>query len=46
VLEDAEFLAEPFTHTLEWRSSGYAELSTFTCDQDQAKRFMFEPPRP
>jgi hypothetical protein len=46
VLEDPEFLAEPFTHTLEWRSSGYAELSTFTCDQDQAKRFMFEPPRP
>ncbi len=46
VLEDPEFLAEPFTHTLEWRSSGYTELSAFACDEDQATRFMFEPSRP
>ena len=45
-LEDPEFLAEPFTHTLEWRRSGYAELLTFECEEDQATRFMFEPPRP
>lgn len=45
-LEDPEFLAEPFTYTLEWRSSGYTELLTFTCEVDQATRFMFEPPRP
>ncbi len=45
-LEDPEFLAEPFTYTLEWRSSGYPELLTFTCEEDQATRFMFEPPRP
>ena len=45
-LEDPEYLAEPFTHTLEWRSVGYPELLTFTCEEDQATRFMFEPPRP
>lgn len=45
-LEDPEFLAEPFTYTLQWRSSGYPELLTFTCEEDQATRFMFEPPRP
>lgn len=44
-LEDPEYLAEPFTHTLEWRSSGYLELLTFACEEDQATRFMFEPPR-
>jgi len=45
-LEDPEFLADPFTHTLEWRSSGYTELLTFACQEDQATRFMYEPPRP
>lgn len=43
LLEDPEYLLEPFTHTLEWRSSGYTELSAFTCDPEQAQRFMFEP---
>jgi hypothetical protein len=46
VLEDPEFLAEPFMHSLEWRSSGYAELSPYACDIDQAARFMFDPSRP
>jgi len=45
-LQDPEFLAEPFTYTLEWRSTGYPELLTFTCEEDQATRFMFESPRP
>lgn len=46
LLEDPEFLAESFSHTLEWRSSSYTELSTFTCSRAQAMRFMFESPRP
>jgi hypothetical protein len=46
LLEDPEFLAEPFRHTLEWRSAGYPALSPFTCSPEQAVRFMFEPQRP
>ena len=45
-LEDPEFLAEPFTYTLEWRASGYPELSAFACEVDQATRFMAEPAAP
>jgi len=43
MLEDPEFLAEPFTGTLEWHQSVYAEISAFGCTLDQATRFMSEP---
>jgi hypothetical protein len=43
MLEDPEFLAEPFTGTLEWHQSAYAEISAFGCTLDQATRFMSEP---
>jgi len=43
-LEDPEFLAEPFTGTLDWHQSTYTEISAFGCTVDQASRFMPEPP--
>ena len=43
-LEDPEYLAEPFTGTLEWRYLPHLELAAFDCDIEQATRFMFEPP--
>ncbi len=46
LLEDPEYLAEPFEYTLEWRSSGYSELLTYACEASQAARFMYEPQRP
>jgi len=46
LLEDPEYLAEPFRHALEWRASGYAALSAFACDESQATRFMLEPSHP
>ena len=46
LLEDPEYLAEPFEYTLEWRSSGYPDVLPFACEESQATRFMFEPPRP
>jgi len=44
--EDPEYLAEPFVHTLEWRSSGYTQLSPYACALDQARRFMYGASRP
>lgn len=41
-LEDPEYLAQPFTGTLEWRYSGYSEISAFGCELEQATRFMYE----
>jgi hypothetical protein len=46
VLEDPEYLAEPFTGSLEWNLSAYREISAFGCTIDQATRFMAEPPAP
>ncbi len=46
MLEDPEFLAEPFTGTLEWHQSPYSEISAFGCTLAQATRFMYEPPAP
>ena len=44
-LEDPEFLAEPFTGTLEWNHAPHLEFSPFDCDFGQATRFIWEPPR-
>ncbi len=44
--EDPEFLAEPFAGQLEWLRSPYEELTPFSCEVDQATRFMAEPPAP
>ncbi len=45
-LEDPEFLAAPFSGTLEWHQSPYSTISAFGCDLEQATRFMSEPPAP
>lgn len=42
-LEDPEYLAEPFTGTLEWRYLPHLKMAAFDCDLEQASRFMFEP---
>ena len=44
-LEDPEYLAEPFTGTLEWHHAPHLDFSPFDCDSGQATRFMREPPR-
>ena len=43
-LEDPEYLAEPFTGTLEWNHAPHLDFSPFDCDSGQATRFMREPP--
>ena len=46
LLEDPEYLAEPFAGTLEWRLSTYEEISAVGCTLDQATRFMTAPTLP
>jgi len=40
VLEDPEFLAEPFAASMEWHYSPDAEPSRFACELEEARRFM------
>ena len=46
LLEDPEYLAEPFTGTLQWHLSAYDEISAVGCTLDQATRFMTAPSIP
>jgi hypothetical protein len=42
VLEDPEFLAEPFTINMEWDYAPSLELIRFGCETEQARRFTFQ----
>ncbi len=42
VVEDPEYLAEPFTAHMEWDYAPALELMRFGCDPEEARRFTFQ----
>jgi hypothetical protein len=42
LVEDPEYLAEPFTTTMEWDYAPALELIRFGCDPESARRFTFQ----
>jgi len=42
VLEDPEYLAEPFTGTANWYYAPHFEMLGFGCDPENARRFSLQ----
>lgn len=42
IVEDAEYLVDPMTGTMEWDYAPDAELSSFDCDPENARQFAIE----
>lgn len=40
VLEDPEYLAEPFAATIEWEHSPHLEMSSFGCELEEARIYL------
>ena len=40
MVEDPEYLAEPFTAAIEWHYAPHLELSSVGCELEVARRFM------
>jgi hypothetical protein len=42
VVEDAEYLAEPYAFSTEWDYAPQQRLLRFNCETEQARRFTFQ----